>query len=126
MENTKPEESKPEQEATSESLKCPHCNQALGVAAIAKLVEQTKLTVALKAEKGQKITASTFGKTLVNTEKLLQAVAREIGGSCIAFIDSLRCEEGEVSATLQLIQTNRRVHANSEPALASNSTRQGS
>lgn len=81
---------------------CPHCHGELPEAGlIARAAERSRLTMRLTPEPGRHLTAETVGGALTNITKLLNAVAANLGGKVVTFIERLTThEDGTIEIVL--------------------------
>lgn len=70
------------------SIDCPHCREKIFVHHVASIPEKQIFTMTLESESGS-FTARTVGETIANLDKLMKAVAKDIGGKVEMFIDSM-------------------------------------
>lgn len=70
------------------SMECPHCHETIYVHQVASLPNKQIFTVTLESETGS-FSARTVGETIANLDKLMKAVAKDIGGKVEMFVDSM-------------------------------------
>jgi len=74
---------------------CPNCNQKHSISIESSIPDEQKISIAITS-KSPFIDADVVGKTIINTAKLLKAVAKEIGGKVSVFIQNITVVENEV------------------------------
>jgi len=74
---------------------CPHCNKKHSISIESSIPDKQKMSITLTA-KSPFIDAEVVGKTIINTAKLLKAVAKEIDGKVSVFIHNITVIENEV------------------------------
>lgn len=79
----------------SKEMKCPHCDASIHFSYTAQIPKRQVLTMTLTSESGN-FSAQTLGAVVTNFDKLLKAVARDVGGQVHNFIDSLELKEKSV------------------------------
>lgn len=73
---------------TPRPLNCPHCQQEIFLHNVAALPDRQIFSIKLESETGS-FTARTVGETISNLDRLMKAVAKDIGGKVELFIDSM-------------------------------------
>lgn len=81
-----------ERAVANEKSKCPHCGETFVVSRVAGLPERQVLHMRLESESGS-FSAKTIGGVITEFDKLLKAVARDVGGKVHVFIDSVERTE---------------------------------
>lgn len=70
------------------SMECPHCHEKIFVQNVASIPNRQIFTMTLESQTGS-FTARTVGETIANLDKLMKAIAKDIGGKVELFVDSL-------------------------------------
>ena len=87
---------------------CPHCGKEISAGFVAKLVKSTEISMKITPKAGQYIQARTLGESIINFENLLKATAKELGGTCVAFISAVSMTDGGACQfTFRLVQTQK-------------------
>jgi hypothetical protein len=78
------------------NCRCPKCNETFPVMLEALIPAEQVMCVKLTSE-SELFPADTIGSTIVNTTKLLQAIAREAGTPLTIFVKSVELKPHEVT-----------------------------
>lgn len=70
------------------SMDCPHCHAKIFVHHVASIPNKQIFTMTLESETGS-FTARTVGETIANLDKLMKAVAKDVGGKVEMFVESM-------------------------------------
>lgn len=77
---------------TNPKLMCPHCSKEIHCVTAVHIPEKQVMSMRLESATGH-FSAKTLGATIVEFDKLLKAVARDVGGKVEVFIDSLEKDD---------------------------------
>lgn len=88
------------QAAGPTTIECPNCHEAITCAYVARVPEKQHVSFVIQHSETGALSAKTLGGVIVETEKLLRAVAKDVGIRVHVFIDSLEHNEKETKIGL--------------------------
>lgn len=84
--------------------RCPNCGEPLHYVPMAKAPPETLMSFSLKPKPGQKLRADTVGGTLMQLQKLMASVGKDLGVKTHTFVDSVEItEDGEIIFNLAIL-----------------------
>lgn len=101
-------------ESKQPKLTCPHCSKEIHYVTAAHVPEKQVMSMRLESATGH-FSAKTLGATIVEFDKLLKAVARDVGGKVEVFIDSLEKDDKSLTVGFMIATVTGERHKPSAP-----------
>jgi hypothetical protein len=84
------------------AAKCPHCGADFYLRQVAAIPAKQIFTMTLESESGS-FSARTVGETIANIDRLMKAVAKDIGGKVEMFIDSMEKVDNKLRVSFLVV-----------------------
>lgn len=96
--------------ALTDGICCPHCGEKLNVEISSKLMESSRMSFAIRPNKGELLSARNVGGAIEQMDKLLAAIGREMGVKTAVLVEGMNFNEGAVTVELLVTRRDPKVH----------------